>query len=159
MARKIVMTGKNAQYIEHRGVNAVADNDRDIRMEGDEAVYREYAYGQPAQPTQQQKETSAEDEGEEKLLMANGEYFEPIKDVEVAERLKPIFYNKEDEVMTFLSEIKGMPAGDITDLVNRWVRDKRISDYGNSRKGSLWEILHEAGLYTKSRQNWNRRVY
>ena len=46
MGRKIIMTGKNAQYIEHRGVNATPDNDREIRMEGDEAVYQEYAYGQ-----------------------------------------------------------------------------------------------------------------
>ena len=43
MARRITMTGKNAQYIEHRAVNATPDQDREIRMEGDEAVYREYA--------------------------------------------------------------------------------------------------------------------
>ena len=48
---------------------------------------------------------------------------------------------------------------DITDLVNRWVKERRISDYGNSRKGDLWAILYDAGLYPKSRQNWNRRVY
>jgi hypothetical protein len=52
-----------------------------------------------------------------------------------------------------------MPSNDVTDLVNRWVEGKRISDYGNSRKGVLWAILHKAGLYTKSRQNWCRRVY
>ena len=52
-----------------------------------------------------------------------------------------------------------MQSNDVTDLVNRWVEDKRISDYGNSRKGALWVILHKAGLYTKSRQNWCRRVY
>ena len=153
------MTGKNAQYIEHRGVNATPDNDRDIRMEGDEAVYREYAYGQLEQQTQQQEYSPSEDDEADKLLMANGEYDEPMSKVEVLEKLKPIFYNKEDEVKTFLGEIEGMQPGDITDMVNRWVQDKRISDYGNSRKGMLWEILHEAGLYTKSRQNWNRRVY
>lgn len=71
----------------------------------------------------------------------------------------PIFYNNEADVRQFLKEIAGMPSGDVTDLVNRWVKDKRISDYGNSRKGTLWEILNDAGLYTKSRQNWNRRVY
>ena len=55
--------------------------------------------------------------------------------------------------------IKGMAPNDITDLVNRWVKERRISDYGNSRKGDLWAILYDAGLYPKSRQNWNRRVY
>ena len=78
---------------------------------------------------------------------------------ELTERLKPIFYNNEDDVEIFLKEIKGMSPNDITDLVNRWVKEKRISEYGNSRKGDLWTMLNDAGLYTKSRQNWNRRVY
>ena len=74
-------------------------------------------------------------------------------------KLKPIFYNNEENVQLFLKEIAGMSANDITDLVNRGVKDKLISDYGNSRKGELWDILNKAGLYTKSRQNWNRRVF
>lgn len=78
---------------------------------------------------------------------------------ELVEKLKPIFYNNEADVRLFVREITGMKPGDITDLVNRWVNDKRISNYGRSRKGELWEILNEADLYPKSRQNWNRRVY
>ena len=38
MARKIIMTGEEAQYIERRGANAAAD-DREIRMEGRHARY------------------------------------------------------------------------------------------------------------------------
>ena len=45
MGRKITMTGKNAQYIERRGANTIPDNDREILMEGDEAVYQEIAGG------------------------------------------------------------------------------------------------------------------
>ena len=153
------MTGKNAQYVEHRGVNATPDNDREIRMEGDEAVYQEYAYGQAAQPHQEEKPTYAKNEEEKKLLTASGEYVEPMREEEVIERLKPIFFNNENDVRLFLKEISGMKDKDITDLVNRWVHDKRISDYGNSRKGVLWGILNNAGLYTKSLQNWCRRVY
>lgn len=78
---------------------------------------------------------------------------------DVLQQLKPLFYNNEDNVKQFLNEIDGMTPNDITDLVNQWVKDKRISDYGNSRKGVLWGILNKAGLYTKSRQNWNRRVF
>lgn len=78
---------------------------------------------------------------------------------ELVEKLKPIFYNNETDVKLFLKEIAGMPSNDITDLVNRWVQEKRISDYGYSRKGTLWNILNSAGLYKKSKQNWNRRVY
>lgn len=160
MGRKITITGRKAQYEEHRGVNSSDDTDREIRMEGEEAVYREYAYGCPGEPTHQDDdETAADDEEDRKWLAANGEYMRPVNESEVIERLRPIFFNNEDEVKTFLNEISGMKDKDITDVVNRWVNYKRISDYGNSRKGDLWEILKDAGLYTKSRQNWNRRVY
>lgn len=43
MGRKITMIGKNSQYIEHRGKNALPDDDREIRFEGECCVYREYA--------------------------------------------------------------------------------------------------------------------
>lgn len=81
-----------------------------------------------------------------------------ISEQDLVAKLKPIFYNNEDDVRQFLKVIKGMTPKDITDLVNRWVKDKRISDYGNSRKGELWGILKDAGLYTRSKQNWSRRV-
>ena len=81
------------------------------------------------------------------------------QNIELIEKLKPIFYNNEEDVRLFLKEIVGMKHKDITDLVNKWVQNRRISDYGNSRKGELWRILEQAGLYTRSRQNWNRRVF
>jgi len=81
-----------------------------------------------------------------------------VDEEELVTRLKPIFYNNEENVRRFLKEISGMPTEDITDLVNRWVKDKLISDYGNSRKGVLWRILNKAKLYSKSRSNWNGRV-
>lgn len=78
--------------------------------------------------------------------------------IDLVTKLKSIFYNNEENVKLFLKEISGMQPKDITDLVNQWVKDKRISDYGSSRKGYLWDILNKAGLYLRSRQNWNRRV-
>lgn len=83
MGRKIIMTGKNAQYIEHRAANATPDNDRDIRLEGDEAVYEEYAYGQEGQPKQEEKPSEDivkkyQRDAARKLLMDNVEYVEPI---------------------------------------------------------------------------------
>lgn len=83
MGRKITMTGKNAQYIEHRGVNAIPDNEREIVMEGDEAVYQEYAYGQAPQANQGEKSTEDavkeyQKEAACKLLMNKAEYVEPI---------------------------------------------------------------------------------
>ena len=79
-------------------------------------------------------------------------------DEELVTNLMPIFYNNKEDVRRFLKEIRGMAQESITDLVNRWVKEKRISDYGNSRKGALWSILNKAGLYTRSKQNWNGRV-
>jgi hypothetical protein len=78
---------------------------------------------------------------------------------DLVERLKPIFFNNENDVRLFLKEISGMQPNNITDLVNTWVQDKRISDYGSSRKGDLWKILHDAKLYPRTIQNWNRRVF
>lgn len=80
-------------------------------------------------------------------------------DKELKDELMPVFYNNEENVMKFLGLIKGMKPGDITDLVNKWVEEKLISDYGYSRKGTLWGILSKANLYSKSLQNWNRRVH
>jgi len=45
MARKIIMTGEEAQYIERRGAGT-ADDDREIRMEGRHARYEESASAQ-----------------------------------------------------------------------------------------------------------------
>ncbi len=161
MGRKIILTGRNAQYIEHRAVNATADSDREIRMEGEDAVYREYAYGQASgqQGGRQEAPSNVQTEGCKLLAAASGEAGQRLDAEELLARLKPIFYNNEDDVRLFLQQISGMTPGDVTDLVNTWVSERRISGYGNSRKGVLWEILSEAGLYTKSRQNWNRRVY
>jgi hypothetical protein len=161
MGRKITMTGRFARYEEHRGANTMPSDDRDIRLEGEEAIYREYAY--PSKKEQEAGEKGLEDrynergQEEQLLLTDHGEYIEPGMSVE--EKLSPIFYNNEENVRQFLKEINGMSANDITDLVNRWVQDKRISDYGYSRKGELWAILYDEGLYDKSRQNWNRRVF
>lgn len=86
------------------------------------------------------------------------EDFQPI-DQETVKELKPLFYNNEPNVRRFLREIIGMPPNNITDLVNQWVKNKRITNFGNSRKGVLWGILHKARLYSRSRQNWCRRVF
>lgn len=83
---------------------------------------------------------------------------EDAPDDVLVEKLLPIFYNDEGNVRRFLKEITGVPASVVTDVVNRWVGERKISDYGNVRKNALRKILAEAGLYDKSPQNWNRRV-
>jgi len=97
-------------------------------------------------PVQQVKPEIVEDKSEE-------------TEDDLVEKLKPLFFNNENDVKLFLKEISGMQPNNITDLVNTWVQDKRISDYGSSRKGDLWKILHDAKLYPRTIQNWNRRVH
>ena len=75
---------------------------------------------------------------------------------EIVAKLKPIFYNDETEASSFLSEIQGMKAKQITDRVNKLVRQRVISEM--SRKRELWLVLHDYGLYDKSESNWNSQV-
>lgn len=48
MARKIIMIGDEATYIERRGANAPADDGREIRLEGKHARYEENSVAQVA---------------------------------------------------------------------------------------------------------------
>ena len=75
---------------------------------------------------------------------------------EIVAKLKPIFYNDETEASSFLSEIQGMKAKQITDRVNQLVRQRVISEM--SRKRELWLVLHDYGLYDKSESNWKSQV-
>lgn len=75
---------------------------------------------------------------------------------ELIEELAPMFFNDRDEARTFVRCIQGKKAHQITDTVNMWVRDKRISDL--SRFRPLWQTLHDHNLYNKSESNWNKRV-
>ena len=80
----------------------------------------------------------------EELLYTDAKEFE-----KVAEKKEDGIFIRTDTEQNFFD--KSQIGNDSIDL--------RISDYGYSRKGTLWKILNEAGLYTKSKQNWCRRVY
>lgn len=104
MGRKITMKGKNAQYIEHRGVNATPDNEREILMEGDEAVYQEMAYGQAGTATQNTASASkdtAKDyrkEAARELLMDNAEYVESEEKADYSASIGECFRNASEFV-------------------------------------------------------------
>ena len=77
---------------------------------------------------------------------------------ELIKKLQPIFYYDLVRIGKFLSMISGMKDNAITDLVNDYVNNGWISNYGFTRKGELWKILHDEGLYKKGKANWNNRV-
>jgi len=92
MGRRITMTGKNVKYIEHRAADAMPDNDRDIRLEGDEAVYQEFSYGKSTQPKQEEKPSEDvtkkyQKDAVRKLLLDNAEYVKSIIEPEYAETI------------------------------------------------------------------------
>lgn len=84
---------------------------------------------------------------------------EKTEDVELIAKLKPMFFNDEKNVKEFLKNIRGTKPSFITSLVNEWVKEGRISSYCDTRKGDLWKVLNDAGLYTKTKQNWCKQVH
>lgn len=75
---------------------------------------------------------------------------------ELIKRLKPIFWNEEEEAKAFAESIQGLTSLQITQRVKLLVHEKKISDLSKGR--TLWEVLHDFGLYTKSESNWNQQV-
>lgn len=69
MARKIIMTGDEARYIERRGANST-DDDREIRMEGRLARYEENSAAQPTHFPQNHDEAFGKQWFD--MLVANG---------------------------------------------------------------------------------------
>ena len=63
---------------------------------------------------------------------------------------------KEKEARSFLQQIQGMRDREITALVKKLVKERKISDRSCHR--NLYKILFDNGLYTKSEQNWNQQI-
>ena len=80
MGRKITMTGKNAQYIEHRGANTTPDNDREILMKGDEAVYQEFVTDNLPEKKKEPKKVVQEECYQDKVVDAIHELTDVVKE-------------------------------------------------------------------------------
>jgi hypothetical protein len=68
-------------------------------------------------------------------------------------KLTPLFYDNIDSASEFVALAKELNTTEITSLVSRWVRDKRIC--ANHCHRPLWTILHDAGIYKATESNWN----
>lgn len=74
---------------------------------------------------------------------------------ELINKLVPLF-NSEEEAKKFPNRIKGLDDKKIPILVNQlWLKDV-IAD--TTTKQDLWQVLHDAGLYTKGISTWNSQV-
>lgn len=143
MARRILMTGDKAKYMENRPCGSNAD-DRDIIMSGENASYEENVSGMVIMESETRVESPAENEE-----CAD-------KNDELIDRICPIFYNDVNQAKEFLNKIRGMKATQITELVKDLRTKNIISEM--SCHHDLWFILHEVGLYTKTESNWNERI-
>lgn len=74
----------------------------------------------------------------------------------IEKELKPIFFGNIDDVRTFLKEIDGAESRQIVEKVNKYIREKRISDISCNKR--LWSILTKYDLYDKSLSNWNDQI-
>ena len=82
-------------------------------------------------------------------------------EAELINALKPHFYsdNQLVNVIAYIKEIKeanGNPA--VTRITIQYIKDKKISNFENSHKSPLWQILYAHGLYKAGRDNWNKAV-
>lgn len=75
---------------------------------------------------------------------------------DIINKLTPLFFGIEEDAKDFLVRIHGMKPTQITQLVNRLVTEKKISELSCHRP--LWKVLHDAGIYTPSESNWNMQV-
>lgn len=144
MARRILMTGDKAKYVENRPCGSNAD-DRDIIMSGENASYEENVSGMEIR----ESETTLVDSPAESEECSDG--LESLID-----RICPIFYNDINEARAFANKIRGMKPTQITELVKELRTRKVISEM--SCHHDLWNILSEAGLYTRTESNWNERI-
>ena len=71
-------------------------------------------------------------------------------------QLKPMFFGAEEEVRSFLLEIKGMKPKQITARVNQLVKENKLSEISCHR--DLWQVLHNCGIYTPTESNWNQQI-
>lgn len=74
----------------------------------------------------------------------------------VLEELTPFFYGDEAEAKHFMQMIRGMRGQDITQLVNRLLRENKLSD--RSYLKPLWMVLNRHGLYKNAYSTWAANV-
>ena len=75
---------------------------------------------------------------------------------EIISQLKPMFFGNEEKVLAFLDNIRGAKPTQITDLVNKMVAEKELSDISCHR--DLWYVLNKYGFYDRSENNWNKQI-
>jgi hypothetical protein len=78
------------------------------------------------------------------------------QDVDIVAQLKPMFFGNEAETKNFLKCIQGMKPREITALVSKLVKERKLSDLSCHR--DLYKVLNGCGIYSRTESNWNAQV-
>ena len=94
-------------------------------------------------------------------LTSEIQHLKAEKENMIVELLMPIFKDiegksKEDNIKSFLEEIKDKDGREVTNIVYEWKENNKISK--EKCKRPLWQILHAAKYYNKVEQNWTAAI-
>lgn len=78
-------------------------------------------------------------------------------DEEWIDEIVSCFFGIKENALEFVRMARNLKPKQITDLVNGWLVNHKISD--KSFKRDLWKPLHEHGIYNHTETNWNNQVH
>ena len=77
-------------------------------------------------------------------------------DTDIVAQLKPMFFGSEADAKSFLASVQGMKPTQITALVSKLVKERKLSDLSCHR--DLYKVLNDCGIYTRTESNWNAQL-
>lgn len=80
-----------------------------------------------------------------------------LPDEEWIDEITSCFFGIKEDALEFVRMAKNMKPKQITDLVNKWLMEGKISK--KSFKRDLWKPLHKHGVYKCTETNWNVQVH
>lgn len=78
-------------------------------------------------------------------------------DEEWIDEIVPCFMGDKVQALEFVRLARLLKPVDITNLVNAWLVQKKISEM--SFKRDLWQPLHDHGIYMRTESCWNSQVH
>lgn len=92
------------------------------------------------------------------MQVMNAEDISPIpsSEEEWIDELLSCFMGIKENALEFVKTARRLQPKQITNLVNAWVAQRKISEL--SCKRDLWKPLHAHGIYPCSESNWNSQV-
>lgn len=94
--------------------------------------------------------------GQEASSAGNGCALGSSPDEEWIDEVVNCFMGDRENALEFMRMARCLLPRQITELVNAWVKQRKISKLSCNR--NLWRPLYEHGVYTCSESNWNNQI-